>query len=263
MTRNGFSLVELSIVLVILGLLTGGILGGQALIRAAELRAVSTEQGRYLTAVQTFRDKYFGLPGDFRDATRFWGRAAATGDCVTNSSAAVASPGACDGGGDGRINNAAAASQSGDEFQFWKHLALAGLIEGTYSGLAGSGGLGHIVPATNAPRSRLSNAAWYTAQSGLVSTSILPYLTYNNYLGIGAATTTTYSYGAVLKPEEAWNIDTKIDDGRPSYGKVIGIYWNDACSTANTGVTAATNLDAVYMLSSTANACSLIFRDAF
>ena len=41
--KQGFSLVELSIVLVILGLLTGGILAGQNLIRAAELRAVTTQ----------------------------------------------------------------------------------------------------------------------------------------------------------------------------------------------------------------------------
>ena len=71
--KNGFSLVELSIVLVILGLLTGGILGGQALIRAAELRAATTESQRYLAAINSFRDKYFALPGDMAIATRFWG----------------------------------------------------------------------------------------------------------------------------------------------------------------------------------------------
>ncbi len=54
--KNGFSLVELSIVLVILGLPTGGILAGQSLIRAAELRSVSTEYNRFVTATQSFRD---------------------------------------------------------------------------------------------------------------------------------------------------------------------------------------------------------------
>lgn len=63
MQCKAFSLVELSIVLVILGLLTGGILAGQSLIRAAELRAVSTEYSRYITATQSFRDKYFAVPG--------------------------------------------------------------------------------------------------------------------------------------------------------------------------------------------------------
>jgi len=52
--RHGFSLVELSIVLVILGLLTGGILGGQSLIRAAELRSIASDLFRYGTAVNSF-----------------------------------------------------------------------------------------------------------------------------------------------------------------------------------------------------------------
>ena len=78
--QRGFSLVELSIVLVILGLLTGGILAGQSLIRASELRAVSTEFQRYVAAVNTFRDKYFMLPGDMSNATAFWGEDAAQCD---------------------------------------------------------------------------------------------------------------------------------------------------------------------------------------
>ncbi|PZU43073.1 MAG: prepilin-type cleavage/methylation domain-containing protein, partial [Sphingomonas sp.] len=65
---HGFSLVELSIVLVILGLLTGGILGGQSLIRAAEIRSIGVDFNRFSTATYTFRDKYMGLPGDITNA---------------------------------------------------------------------------------------------------------------------------------------------------------------------------------------------------
>mgnify|MGYP001100732306 CR=1 FL=1 len=71
MYRIGFSLVELSIVLVILGLLVGGILGGKSLIKAAELRSISTEQAQWNTAIKAFRDKYFMLPGDMNNATSF------------------------------------------------------------------------------------------------------------------------------------------------------------------------------------------------
>ncbi len=53
----GFSLVELAIVLVILGLLAGGVLSGQSLIRAAELRSVIAEYQRYYTAVKIFNDE--------------------------------------------------------------------------------------------------------------------------------------------------------------------------------------------------------------
>lgn len=62
--RSGFSLVELSIVLVILGLLVGGVLTGQSLIRASELRKFMNTMERYKAATYTFRDKYFALPGD-------------------------------------------------------------------------------------------------------------------------------------------------------------------------------------------------------
>lgn len=61
---KGFSLVELSIVLVILGLLTGGILGGQELIHAAEVRATMNTSSTYQTAYHAFRLKYNCIPGD-------------------------------------------------------------------------------------------------------------------------------------------------------------------------------------------------------
>lgn len=99
--HDGFSLVELSIVLVILGLLTGGILAGQSLIRASELRSVSVDLVRTQTAVMSFRDKYMAIPGDMSTATRFWGAAHATpATCRTTSSSSTAT---CDGDGNGNI----------------------------------------------------------------------------------------------------------------------------------------------------------------
>jgi len=101
--KQGFSLVELSIVLVILGLLVGGVLSGQSLIRAAELRKYITLQDRYRTALLSFRDKYFALPGDMTNATAFWGAKSAT-NCLNNAGAAVnTATGTCDGNGDGNI----------------------------------------------------------------------------------------------------------------------------------------------------------------
>ena len=63
----GFTLIELSIVLVIIGLLVGGILSGLDLIRAAELSATISQITKYNTAVNTFRVKYGYLPGDIPD----------------------------------------------------------------------------------------------------------------------------------------------------------------------------------------------------
>ncbi|PZP83521.1 MAG: hypothetical protein DI582_10865 [Azospirillum brasilense] len=260
--KSAFSLVELSIVLVILGLLTGGILGGQSLIRAAELRAVSTEATRYVTAAQTFRDKYFALPGDFRDATRFWGRMNGNADCVTNSSAAVNSAGACDGNGDGILDQGTAATTSGEFVQIWRQLQLAGLIEGTYTGLTGSGGFGHCVIGTDCPRSKLNNAGW-GAGYRISGDSNSYALDYNNYIRIGASNTTSIPGAPILRPEEAWNIDTKIDDEKPAQGKVIATFWNNLCAAADDGSHANNDLVASYRLSDTTNQCSLYYRQIF
>lgn len=257
--QSGFSLVELSIVLVILGLLTGGILGGQALIRAAELRAVGTEYSRWVTATQTFRDKYFAIPGDMRNATQFWGRMNSNADCVTNSSAAVVSTGVCDGNGTGTINQAGAPSQVYEGSQFWRQLAAAGLIEGTFSGLAGSAGTQNCVIGTDCPRSRLPNAGWgpLTLTNYAGDTWSYAY-DYGNTYRFGAKNTAAPG-GAVLKPEEAWGIDTKLDDGRPASGTVIAMYWDNSCSTS----TANNDYTGTYKLTDNSVRCALYFPKAF
>ena len=252
-----FSLVELSIVLVILGLLTGGILAGQSLIRAAELRSVAADYSRYTAAIQTFRDKYLAIPGDMPNATRFWGRLNSNANCVTNSSAAVAAPGTCDGNGDGSpIHAVMVASTSYENLQFWRHLALAGLIEGQYTGLASSAA--SLVIGENVPAKKISNGRWWQAVAfNFVGDANVYALDYGNYLSITTAT------GPILRPEEAWNIDTKFDDGKPAYGKVIAVYWNNLCAAADDGTSANNDLNASYRLTDATVQCALNFRQSF
>lgn len=257
--QRGFSLVELSIVLVILGLLTGGILAGQSLIRASELRAVTTERDRYVTAAQTFRDKYFAIPGDMNNATKFWGddNAACPDGAVPNGT-----PGTCSGNGDGRINLAAAGGATGEAFQFWKQLALAGLIEGSYTGLASAAATDDTTIGTNVPRSKINSAGWYTQWFGDIPGDGAMYaLDYGNPLVIAAPSGTGWIRAAVMKPEEAWNIDTKTDDGRPGFGNVVPRFWNNACATG--GATQADRANSNYNLSVSSNQCMLFFVKAF
>lgn len=261
--KQAFSLVELSIVLVILGLLTGGILAGQSLIRASELRAVTSEYQRYATATQTFRDKYFAIPGDFNGATKFWGRLNGNADCATNSAAAVAAPGACDGDGDGMSEGGAGPGTSAEMLQFWRQLALAGLIEGSYSGLGGPtvGILQEHVLGTNAPRSKISTAGWGAIWAGVTGGSGNAFAAdYGNYFGFGSPLTGNgLTLNFVIKPEEAWNIDTKMDDGKPGTGKIMPYTWG-ACTTA---ANQTDNAAAQYDLIDTSIACGLYFVRSF
>src|ERR1700751_5263987 len=68
-SSRGFTLIELSIVLVIIGLIVGGVLVGQDLIRAAEVRATISQIEKYKTAVNTFPGKYNATPGDMNAST--------------------------------------------------------------------------------------------------------------------------------------------------------------------------------------------------
>lgn len=253
--NKAFSLVELSIVLVILGLLTGGILAGQSLIRASELRAVSTELSRFSTAGMAFRDKYFALPGDINNATRFWG-AADGGDGVGTDCTAVASTttATCNGDGDGTPNS----GTSNERFRFWQHLANAGLIEGSYTGTAGSGGAEHHVIGSNAPASKLSNSGWTmdSNRAGFAGDAYLWAFPAGRYVffKLGAPTTNSETYNRTLKPEEAWNIDMKVDDGKPGLGKLWTRFW-DECTLA----TSNSNTSADYDLTNSTKDCALYF----
>lgn len=255
--RQAFSLVELSIVLVILGLLTGGILGGQSLIRAAEMRAVSTEFQRYSTSVYTFRDKYFQLPGDMSNATKFWGEQHATpATCQTTASTSALT---CDGNGDGAITDS-----DYEMFRAWQHLANAGLIEGSYSGVKNGTPANAHTPGLNCPRSKLSNAAWSISSLGnAYGGDAVTYAgNHGNLLWFGRVTTQR-AQSDILKPEEAWNIDTKVDDGKPGTGRLIMRSDSNAWGTANSCSTSTSNTDYTgdYRLSVSAVSCALMYRN--
>jgi prepilin-type N-terminal cleavage/methylation domain-containing protein len=250
-TRIGFSLVELSIVLVILGLLVGGVLSGQSLIRAAELRSVTTDFSRYSAAVMSFRDKYLAVPGDMANATKFWGAADA---CPAKTGAAGKET--CDGNGNGKIMYNEPANADKDTFveifMAWQHLANAGLIEGSYTGIAGTT---DVIQATsaNVPRGRISNSYWYMFNWNKTmkdDPGAFDGDYFDNFLQIGALSDAGSPAEPVLKPEESWNIDTKIDDGKPAQGRYRERMW-DTCTDAATA--AATS--ASYLLTETGAKC--------
>ncbi len=255
--KGGFSLVELSIVLVILGLLTGGILAGQSLIRASELRSVSVDFKRYSAAAYTFRDKYFGWPGDFKDATKFWGSAGGTGaDATCFSAQSQASVATCNGDGNGDSSTAAGVNSS-ERFMTWKHLANAGLIEGSYTGkTTGASGTYSILVGTNVPGSKVGAGSFFDMYAAAFNAGYAFTETIFPSQEITLYGDPANSYGALL-PEEAWNIDTKLDDGSPVYGVV---YSNKKTATVAPNCTSSDANDATYDLTVQGKNCLSHFR---
>ena len=248
--KKGFSLVELSIVLVILGLLVGGILAGKSLIRAAELRSVATEYQRFITATFTFRDKYFGLPGDITNAEALWGVAdPVNATCITTPAIGTAT---CNGNGDGQIYSS---TRSDERFRFWQQLANAGLIEGRYPGnTTTTTSIGNDIP-----RSRFGqtgwNAAWQVPWAG--NSTYFRNDTGYNALFIGGETGAG-TYSPSFLAEEAWNIDTKLDDGKPGRGTMIIQYYSYCTNAADKDDLAASY---VFTKASPNNKCTPYFKD--
>lgn len=146
-TVAGFTLIELSVVLVIIGLIVDGVLVGQDLIHAAQVRAQITQFERFRTAVNTFLTKYAALPGDMPNATAFWPADPSCNTYGVRTSMTTPNGMTCNGNGNG-IVEAHGSNYSAESSLFWQHLNLAGLIQdGPFTGSNDGGGSS----ATNAP----------------------------------------------------------------------------------------------------------------
>jgi prepilin-type N-terminal cleavage/methylation domain-containing protein len=123
--QAGFTLVEIAIVLVIIGLLLGGILKGQEMITQAKIKNVVNDFNGITAAVNSYQDRYRAMPGDDLGATARW----TTGAVIS-------------GNGNGQIaglyNAASKATYTAtDESNlFWWHLRLAGFVGGATTGQA-------------------------------------------------------------------------------------------------------------------------------
>ncbi|MCL2022413.1 MAG: prepilin-type N-terminal cleavage/methylation domain-containing protein [Betaproteobacteria bacterium] len=121
-SQRGFTLIEIALVLVIIGLLLGGILKGQELIVQARIKNIINDMNSIAAAIYTYQDRYRALPGDERNAavSRRWSNeGGGNGDGVIC--------GAYNGGGTG----GSACSGATESVLIWRHLRQAGLLTGS------------------------------------------------------------------------------------------------------------------------------------
>jgi prepilin-type N-terminal cleavage/methylation domain-containing protein len=224
--KQGFTLLELSIVLVIIGLIIGGVTAGQDLIRSAELQNIPKEIQQYKTIINTYRLKYNALPGDHANAIDYWGAIHANPSTCTGQRSTGTET--CNGNGDGLIGGLGTFPFGDEKYRFWQHLANAELITGNYTGVYGTspGINGNHVPGENCPYSAAIEGAGYqilqhATWSSYAGSSNYPSGSYENPFRLGYRTGSGSMSGAILNSEEAYSIDVKIDNGNPRTGLVI------------------------------------------
>ena len=186
-TEAGFTLVEIAIVLVIIGLLLGGILKGQEMIAQARIKNAINDFNGVSVAVTSYQDRYRALPGDDQNATTRW---------------TVQAPGKGNGDGviagkykDNDTGGTGGAPADGKESNlFWQHLRIAGFVPGLTSG-TGSG-----TPPMNAVGGMVG-VEQPTATSGLAFTSLIV-------------------CSSNIPDKVAIAVDTQIDDGTSTGGQI-------------------------------------------
>jgi prepilin-type N-terminal cleavage/methylation domain-containing protein len=187
--QKGFTLVEIAIVLVIIGLLLGGILKGQEMITQAKIKNVIADMTGVTAALYGYQDRYKALPGDDQNANRWSGQ---TG-----------------GNGNGIILGTYLSTTTTDEsYKFWVHLRLAGFVSGS---------------GADKPSNAVAGKLGIQTGNGVIDGSG----NLGTVLGAGAATTTPIGSLILcttnLPDKIAISVDSQMDDGVGTTGTVRGV----------------------------------------
>jgi len=189
--QAGFTLVEIAIVLVIIGLLLGGILKGQEMITQAKIKNIVNDLNGMSAAIYSYQDRYRALPGDELDATTKsrWGATTGYG----GDGNGVFCTGTCPATATLKYNAPPVAPAANLETQlFWLHLRLSGFVPGATTG---AGAMQQPGNAVNGLLGVQTTGLGFT--SNIICTSNLP-----DKVGIA--------------------VDTQVDDGAAGTGGVRG-----------------------------------------
>lgn len=236
--KSAFSLIELSIVLIIIGLLIAGVTGGASLIKSSELRSVITESRSWSVAVNSFYNQFDDLPGDY----------ASTLGSIAGGDA------------DGTIEyDSGEDSDTGDHEgrNAWRHLSVTNILDTSViyptvsnATLASAGDPGNALSTFGEyiPSSKVGSAGWdfdYNSTSThnvVVLTGSIGAISSGNTL-VNAVSSEVTATGAIT-PTDALSIDSKYDDASATAGSIRAVEPNgNSCNTSTAYDTTTTTKD--------------------
>ncbi len=269
---KAFSLIEMSIVMILVGLLIGGILAAQTLIHGAQARSIISQITGYNAAVNTFQLKYGGMPGDLTNASTIVSGATTNGNgdglmegtfCYAGPATASAAANDVNRSQYMILGSAHYCTNTEDlsyEYSaFWQQLTADKLISGQYT-LTNT----TLTPNVNMPSTKINN-----------NVGILAYANSGdnlNYYQLGVTSITINSSNSptqnFLSPADAFAIDSKMDDGLPASGIVAarGVSTTGnltiECSPTYTGSATISNSKVNYCVIGTSYAASTAYNTA-
>jgi len=224
--KSAFSLIELSIVLIIIGLLIAGITGGASLIKSSELRSIMGEARGYAVAVNSFFTQYDQYPGDAINA--------------------VGAESKGNGDRDNKIefvNDNSSGTIHAEGVEAWYDLKDIGAIDLALVSVSFTSPP-ILVPVTNIPGSKIKGAGWvfdynistlqnvvvltgttaaYSIASPGVAGSTSTMVNGLNYLPAAEALASRNASTEIISAPDALSIDSKIDDGKANTGNVQAV----------------------------------------
>ncbi|TAJ80436.1 MAG: prepilin-type N-terminal cleavage/methylation domain-containing protein [Gallionellaceae bacterium] len=220
--QSGFTLIEIAIVLVIIGLLLGGVLKGQELINSAKVKNLATDFKNIPVFIYGYQDKFKALPGDDASAATHAAGAiactpAATGRCATGNGVI-----------EGMWNAAAAVTD--ESALFWQHARLAGLAPGP-TALTDAG----YIP-TNAVGGAIGvqGGTSCTAASTPTASCTAAFLTPVKDASGNALRGAYVVCSRAILGKFAKQLDTTLDDGNTATGSVLVVPDGSAAATSAT-----------------------------
>jgi prepilin-type N-terminal cleavage/methylation domain-containing protein len=242
--KKGFSLVELSIVLLIIAAISTAIYVGTDLIENARENTIIADFQKFKLYTDQFKEKYDGYPGDLSDATTYFGEA------NTNN-----------GDGNNIVNRL-----NDEKYLAWQHLAFAGYIEGPFTGNNTSEtvqpAIGFDVPESPIAATPYLYQNYFEQYPGpeYIQSNFNAAIILSNYRVDQYDGGEFYKFATPsISPISAYNIDSKMDDGIPTFGLIRG-----SKSVASSSLVACYNYvgeeSSTYLRSVDSKACALVYK---